>query len=268
MSEENTETKSGEPNIMDLFRLDGQVAVIVGGSRGLGASIALGFAQAGATTVICSRSEDDCQKTADHVSKETGSQSIAMALNVADESSVQAVFAKIKKQFGRIDILVNSAGINVRAPIDECDAKTFREVIDINLTGSWLCCREAVKVMKAQKAGSIINIGSALSSVALPERTPYCSSKFGIIGLTQSLALELASHSVRCNAICPGAFLTEMNKPLLQDPERVKAVVGQMALNRWGEMHEIRGAALFLASPASTFVTGASFYVDAGWTAK
>lgn len=253
---------------MDLFRLDGQVAIVVGGSRGLGESIALGFAQAGAKTVICSRSEEDCRKAASDIESRAKQQSLGMAIDVTDASSVDQLFAEVHKKFGRIDILVNSAGINARAQIDECDPDTFRQVIDVNLTGSWLCCRAATRTMKEQKSGSIINIGSALSKVALPERTPYCSSKFGIIGLTQALSLELAPYSVRCNAICPGAFLTEMNKPLLKDPERTKAVVGQMALNRWGEMHEIRGAALFLASPASTFVTGSSFYVDAGWTAK
>lgn len=264
----NKETKSEEVNVMDLFRLDGKTAFVVGGSQGLGESMALGLAQAGAKLAIGSRNAETCDRVARKIGEKTGASCLSVPIDVSKEDSVQGAFATIGDRFGGLDVLINSAGINVRAPIDECSLETFESVTDTNLKGTWLCCREAARLMKPQKSGSIINLGSALSSVALPERTPYCSSKFGVIGLTQALALELAPQKIRCNAICPGAFLTEINKPLLKDPEKMKTVLGLMALNRWGELHEIRGAALFLASDASTFVTGSSLYVDAGWTAR
>jgi len=265
---ENEETEAREVNVMDLFRLDGKTAFVVGGSQGLGESMALGLAQAGAELAIGSNRAEACDRVAREISEQTGVSCLSVPIDVLDEASVQSAFATVGDRFGGLDILINSAAINVRVPIDECTLETFESVTDTNLKGTWLCCREAARLMKSKKSGSIINMGSALSSVALPERTPYCSSKFGVIGLTQALALELAPFKVRCNAICPGAFLTEINRPLLKDPEKVKMVLGLMALNRWGELHEIRGAALFLASNASTFVTGSSLYVDAGWTAK
>ena len=259
---------SEDRSSLDLFRLDGRVALITGGSKGLGTSMTLGLAQAGATTVICSRDQDACDVIAVEITEQTGQESVGMSVDVTVEGQVERLFSSVKERFGRLDALINSAGINVRFLIDECPLEEFRKVIDINLTGTWLCCREAMKMMKEQQSGSMINIGSALSSVGIPARTPYCSSKAGIIGLTQTLGLEGAPFNVRCNAICPGPFLTEMNQPLLKEPEKVQAILSKTALNRWAEMHEIRGASLFLASDASSYVTGATLYVDGGWTAQ
>jgi NAD(P)-dependent dehydrogenase (short-subunit alcohol dehydrogenase family) len=155
----------------------------------------------------------------------------------------------------------------VRGPIDDVSLDDFDTVLDVNLRGSWLCCRAAGRVMRPAGRGSVINLGSALSAVGISGRTPYCSAKAGVLGLTRAAALEWAAAGLRCNAICPGPFLTDMNKPLLAQPERAQAVVGLTALQRWGELHEIRGAALFLASDASSYVTGSALYVDGGWTA-
>ena len=255
-------------HIKDLFDLKDHVALVTGGSRGLGRAMAEALAQAGARTVVASRQAKDCERAADEISKATDRESLGLALDVTREPEVDRVFAEIQKRFGRLDVVINGAGINVRNLVEDCSLEDFENVIKINLTGTWLVCRAAARVLKPRKYGSVINLGSALSKVALPMRTPYCSSKFGVIGLTQALALEWAESGVRCNAICPGPFLTEMNKPLLKEPERAKMVVSQTALNRWGEMHEIVGAALYLASPASTYVTGSSLYVVAGWTAR
>jgi gluconate 5-dehydrogenase len=254
--------------IMDQFRLDGCVALIVGGSRGLGRAMAQGLAEAGARTVVASRSGEDCAATAAEIAAAAGQKSVGLAIDVTDAESVRAVFDEVDETFGRLDVLINSAGINTRFEIEDCPEDEYRKLIDINLNGTWLTCREAARLMKPRGKGSVINVGSALSSVALPMRTPYCASKFGVIGITQALALEWAASGVRCNAICPGPFLTEMNMPLLEDEAKTRQVVGQTALNRWGELHEIQGAALFLASAASTYVTGTSLYVDGGWTAK
>ena len=230
--------------------------------------MALGLAQAGAATVLCARDGAACEQAAAEITAQTGRQSVGLAVDVTDEQQVDRLFAEVEQRFGRLDVLVNSAGVNVRLLIDECPLEEFRRVLDLNLTGTWLCCRAAMKIMKRQKRGSMINLGSALSAVGIPARTPYCSSKAGIIGLTQTLGLEGAPHNVRCNALCPGPFLTEMNRPLLDDPEKVRAIVGKTALDRWAELHEIRGAALFLASDASSYVTSAALYVDGGWTAQ
>ncbi len=255
-------------SVLDLFRVDGHVALVTGGSKGLGQAMAMALAQAGATTVLCSRSKAECEAAAAEIARATNKESLGLALNVMKEEEVDRTFARVVERFGKLDILINSAGINIRGSIEELSQKDFRNVIETNLTGTWLCCRAAARIMKPRKYGSVINLGSALSKVALPGRTAYCASKFGVIGLTQALALEWAESGVRCNAICPGPFLTEMNRPIKEDPARERMVVGQTALNRWGELHEITGAALYLASPASTYVTGSSLSVDAGWTAR
>ena len=255
-------------NTMDLFRLDARIAVVTGGSKGLGRAMALGLAQAGATTVICSRNLEDCKEAAEEIASETGQESIGVAADVTVETDVDSLFESVLDRFGRVDVLINSAGINLRHPIEAFPTDAFKQVVDVNLTGTWLCCRAAGRVMVEQGSGSVINMGSALSAVGLAERTAYCSSKAGILGLTRTLALEWASAGVRCNALCPGPFLTEINRPLLQEPEKVQAVVGQTAMNRWAELHEIQGAAVFLASDASSYMTGSSLFVDGGWTAQ
>jgi len=252
----------------ELFRLDGRVALVTGGSQGLGKAMAGALAEAGATTVLCSRRADACEAAAGEITKATGRPSAGLALDVTREEDVDRVFAEVARRFGRLDVVINAAGINIRHAIEAYPLAEFKSVIDVNLTGTWLVCRAAARVMKPRKEGSVINLGSALSKVALPERTAYCASKFAVLGMTQALALEWAESGVRCNAICPGPFLTEMNRPLLAQPEKAAFVVGQTALNRWGEMSEIVGAALYLASPASTYVTGTALYVDGGWTAR
>jgi len=257
-----------ETNAMDQFRLDNRVALVTGGSKGLGKSMALGLAQAGAATVICSRHVDECGVVAEEIAAETGQQSVGMAADVTQEGDVDRLFGAAQAAFGRLDILINSAGINIRHLVEDFPADDFRHVIDINLTGTWLCCRAAGRIMKPQGRGSVINMGSALSAVGLVERTAYCSSKAGILGLTRTLALEWAPSGVRCNAICPGPFLTEINQPLLKEPEKLQAVVEQTALSRLAELHEIRGAAIFLASDASSYMTGAALFLDGGWTAQ
>ncbi len=254
--------------VLDQFKLDGRVALVTGGSQGLGKAMAGALAEAGATTVLCSRHADACEAAAREIAAASGRPSAGLALDVTKEDDVDRVFAEVGKRFGRLDVVINAAGLNIRHAIEDFPLDGFKQVIETNLTGTWLVCRAAARAMKPRKEGSVINLGSALSKVALPERSAYCASKFGVLGITQALALEWAASGVRCNAICPGPFLTEMNRPLLAQPGKAAFVVGQTALNRWGEMREIVGAALFLASPASTYVTGSALYVDGGWTAR
>jgi NAD(P)-dependent dehydrogenase (short-subunit alcohol dehydrogenase family) len=257
-----------EPTIAELFSLRGRIALVTGGATGLGLSIAHALAEAGATTVLASRDEDSCRASAQEVAERSGAVAVGARIDVTDETSVDAAFGRIVEQFGALDVVVNCAGINVRNAIEDVSLEDFDTVLDVNLRGSWLCCRAAARVMRPAGRGSVINLGSALSQVGIPGRTPYCSAKAGVLGLTRAAALEWAGTGLRCNAICPGPFLTEMNRPLLAQPERAQAVVGRTALNRWGQLHEIRGAALFLASDASSYVTGTEIYVDGGWTAQ
>jgi|tagenome__1003787_1003787.scaffolds.fasta_scaffold20971509_5 NAD(P)-dependent dehydrogenase (short-subunit alcohol dehydrogenase family) len=256
------------PTMSELFSLRGRIALITGGATGLGLSIAHGLAQAGATVVLASRNQSACESSARDVADATGALCAGERLDVTDERDVDAAFDRIVERFGGLDVLVNCAGINVRNAIEEVPLADFDTVLDINLRGSWLCCRAAGRVMRPAGRGSVINLGSALSSVGIAGRTPYCSAKAGVLGLTRAAALEWAGTGLRCNTLCPGPFLTDLNRPLLAQPERAQALVGRTALNRWGELHEIRGAALFLASDASSYVTGTELYVDGGWTAQ
>ena len=254
-------------NVFDLFKLDDRVALITGGSKGLGASIGMAYAQAGATVVINSRSQEDCDAVAKEIADETGVRTLGISADVTQEDAVDTLFGKVTDEFGRLDVVLNSAGINIRHPIEEFPFEEFKQVIDINMIGTWLCCRAAGRIMKPAGSGSVINVSSTLGAVGLEDRSAYTASKSGTIGITRSVAKEWAEHGVRCNALCPGPFLTEMNKPLLKQPERVNKLIRLTAMNRWAEIHEIMGAALFLASDASSYVTGSELYVDGGWTA-
>ena len=256
-------------NVMEQFRLDGRVAVITGGSRGLGYAMALALAQAGAVTVVASRHADEAGESARRIAQESGvSSGRGCAVDVTREDSVKELMDSVVRQYGRLDVLVNSAGINIRHPVAEFPLEEFNRIVQTNLTGTWLCCRAVSSILVGQKRGSVINVGSALGFIGLAERTAYCASKAGVLGLTRTLALEWAPAGVRCNALCPGPFLTDINRPLLAHPEKVAAVVGQTAFNRWGELDEIGGSVVFLASDASRYMTGAALTLDGGWTAR
>lgn len=251
-----------------LFSLVGRVALVTGGTGGLGCSIARGLAEAGATTVLASRNLDECRTAAAELSAATDTESVGEVIDVTDEARVGRAFAAVMERFGRLDVVVNSAGINARHPIEDCPLDDFEHVLQVNLVGTWLCCREAGRMMRPARRGSVVNLGSALSAIGMPSRTPYCSSKAGVVGLTQAVALEWAGSGLRCNALCPGPFLTEMNLSVAADTLSASALVGRTALNRWANIEEIRGPALFLASDASSYVTGTTLFVDGGWTAQ
>jgi len=254
-------------SVLEQFSLDGRVAVITGGSKGLGKSMGLAFREAGASVVLCSRSRDAVDAAADEIVDAAAEGCVGMRCDVTSPEAVSGLVRGVVERFGRIDIWVNCAGMNIRHPVEAFPVEEFDRIVDVNLKGTWLCCREVFPVMREQRAGSVINVSSVLGMIGLAERTAYCSSKFGVVGLTKTLALEWAPHNVRANALCPGPFLTEINEALLDDPEKVRAVVGRTALNRWAELEEIRGPALFLASDASSYMTGAALVVDGGWSA-
>jgi len=253
--------------VLDQFRIDGRKALVTGAARGLGKVIAMALAEAGADVVITSRTLSECQATAEEIAKATGRKTHAIAADVSRSGEVGGLFAAAQAVIGPIDILVNNAGINIRGPSAQFKEADWDAVVDINLKAPFLCAKEVMTGMCQRGWGRIINLGSIMSVIALAERAPYSAAKAGVMGLTRVLALETAGKGVTVNAICPGPFATEMNKPLLEDPVKYNAFVSKIPMGRWGELHEIAGAALFLASDASSFVTGTGLFVDGGWTA-
>jgi NAD(P)-dependent dehydrogenase (short-subunit alcohol dehydrogenase family) len=250
------------------FDLTGKAAIITGGSKGLGEAMAAGLASAGADVLLVSRHAEEVEKAAKQIAGDFGRKAIGMAADVTQEDQVRAMVDRTVGQFGKVDILINNAGVNVRGAIDELSYDDFRQVQQINVDGLWLVSRAVVPHMKKQGSGRIINMASTLGLVGLANRTPYASSKGAVVQMTRALALELAGSNIMVNAICPGPFLTPMNIPIAEDEQTKKFIVGAVALGRWGKMEEIQGAAIFLASDAASYVTGSMLCVDGGWTAR
>ena len=255
-------------NVLDSFRLDGKVALVTGGARGLGRTMALALAEAGAGIALAGRSRDACGEAAHAIAAATGRDVHAYGADVTQLAEVERLVSEIESEMGRVDILVNNAGINIRGPIQQLSESDWDAVIDTNLKGPFLCARAFGPRMVTRGWGRVINLGSTLAVVAMPGRAPYASSKAGIVNLTRVLALEWAGTGVTANAICPGPFATEMNRPLLDDPVKYKELVAQIPMGRWGEVDEMAGAVVFLASESSSYVTGSALFVDGGWTAR
>ena len=255
-------------SVLDRFRLDGKVALVTGGARGLGKTMATAMAQAGADVALAGRSLAPCEETAKEVAALTSRRCRGYTADVSVAADVERLVASVEADFGRIDILVNNAGNNIRGAVDQLTEADWDSVLDTNLKGPFLCSRLVGPKMVKHGWGRIINLGSILSVIALPGRAPYASAKAGVLNLSRVLALEWAGTGVTVNTICPGPFATDMNRALLDDPVKYQEFVKQIPMGRWGELEELEGAVVFLASEASSFVTGSALFVDGGWTAR
>lgn len=250
------------------FDLTGKSAIITGGSKGLGFSMAAGLASAGAGVMLVNRNKEEGESAATALQKMFGKKVVSFAADITQQDQTLEMVKAAINAFGKIDILINSAGINIRGAIDEVSPEDFQKVMNVNVNGTWLCNRAVTPHMKQNKTGRIINLASTLGLIGLANRTPYTSSKGAVVQMTRALGLELAPFNIMVNAICPGPFLTDMNLTIAETEEGKKLVVGATALGRWAELREIQGAAIFLSSDASSYVTGSMLVVDGGWTAK
>ncbi len=254
-------------NNNSFFDLTGKTALVTGATRGLGRAVAETLARAGARVAICSRNEDDARRVAEEVAGITGRTTFGMATDVAKTEDNRAFVREASAQLGEPDILVANAGTNVRKPAKELTDEDWRLVIDTNLTSAFVICREVLPGMTDRGWGRIVLLGSMLSHISLPGRAAYCSSKAGLLGLARTLALESAARGVCVNALCPGPFMTPMNEPL-KETGAAQALAEKIPVGRWGNPDEIRGIALYLCSPACSYMTGSAVTIDGGWTAQ
>ncbi len=250
--------------ILEKFKLTGSVALATGASRGLGQGMAIALAEAGADVVLVARTESALEKTA-AIIREVGSQALVVQADLAKDGEADRVVRNTVDHFGRIDILLNAAGTQVRKPIPEITEQDFDYVMDVNLKALYFISQSAAREMTKRNKGKIINIASLSSFIGLNNISIYAASKGGVASLTHQFAVELAKSNIQVNGIAPGYFITELTKALFQDPERAKWVLGKIPLGRTGDPDDLKGAVVFLASSASDYITGHILNVDGGW---
>ncbi len=251
---------------LELFDLSGKVAMVTGATRGLGEVAAKALAKAGAEVAVCGRSRPDLERVSAEI-QDLGRRAEGFFLDVLSRSSIDQAVSQILERFGKVDILVNNAGVNHRVPFLEFPEEEWDRVIDTNLKGYFLVAQAVVPQMLQRGYGKVINMSSILGTVALPMQAAYAASKGGVDQLTKVMALEWARSGVRVNAIGPTYFETELVAQLRNDPERVRFIEERTPMGRWGQPEELEGIVIFLAAPASDFITGQTVYIDGGWTA-
>jgi NAD(P)-dependent dehydrogenase (short-subunit alcohol dehydrogenase family) len=252
---------------MTTRKLENRSAVITGASKGLGKAMALALAKEGARVALVSRDLALLQQTAEEIRARNGTAAVYQA-DLTDEDQVLKLEVAIVKDFGKPNILINNAGINIRKAITDFTTKEWRQVLDTNLTSVFWLCRAFVPHMKGQGYGRILNLSSTMGHVSIPGRTAYSASKAGVLGFTRALALELAPEKITVNAISPGPILTEINAPLLKDPKLNQEFTSKIPVGRWGKVEEIGELAAYLCSEAASFITGTDVVIDGGWTAQ
>ncbi len=256
--------------VLDLFKLNGKFGIVTGVSSGLGIAFATALAEAGADLVVCARREDKLKANAESIAKSTGRRILPFVCDVTKQKDVDALIAFAEETFGRIDIIVNNAGIAVAKPTIEMSEQEWLDVINVNLNGVFRCAQAAARSMiKNKVAGSIINVDSiyGVHGDMIPAIS-YYSAKGGVANMTRALAVELAPYKIRVNAIAPGFFPSEMTTPVFQDEGMVKHINGRAPMGRVGEPWELEGATVLLASKAGNYITGHILLVDGGWDAN
>ena len=249
------------------FRLDGQVAVVTGASGGIGSAGALALAEAGADIALIGRNRSKLDAAAEQV-KAAGRRVLVVEAEVTDEAAVNAAAAEIESKLGPADILFNNAGITSPKLLADLPLEEWQRIIAVNLTGAYLCTRAFAPAMRAKKRGRIVNMGSILSGRGMATRTAYSASKAGLANLGAALCFELGPYGITVNTIGATVIVTDLNRELVQiQPELYGEVVRRTALGRLGEIADVTGALVFLASPAAGFITGQTIYVDGGYTA-
>jgi NAD(P)-dependent dehydrogenase (short-subunit alcohol dehydrogenase family) len=252
---------------MSEKKLTGRIAVITGASKGLGKAMALALGAAGAKLALISRNKEQLQAVAAEARK-LGAEAEVFVADVTSEEQVKQLERGVAAKFGKVQILINNAGINIRKPSIEFTLDDWRAVMDTNLTSVFLMCRAFVPSMKGQGYGRILNLTSIMSHVAIAGRTAYAASKSGLLGFTKALALELVTDKITVNGISPGPFATELNKPILESPEANAQFLSKIPLGRWGKAEEVGQLALYLCSEDAGFITGTDILIDGGWTAQ
>ena len=250
-----------------MFDLTGKVALISGGSRGLGRGFAAALASCGADLALVARGAEELRAAQEEISAEYGVDVLALQADVTVGEQVEAAVEQTVARFGRLDVLINNAGLNIRKPALELSAAEFAQVLDVNLNGCFLLAQAAGRRMVTQRYGRVINVGSVLGVVGATTVSAYASSKGAVSQLTKVLALEWAQYGVTVNCLAPAYFATELTKPLFEDPVRREFIQSRTPLGRWGEPEELYGAIVYLASDASSYMTGQTLFVDGGWLA-
>lgn len=248
-------------------QLTGKIALITGASKGLGKAMALALAQAGATVALVSRDAEKLRHVQEEIER-AGSRAASFVADVTVEENVRRLESEVSGQLGRVQILINNAGINIRKNLIDFSLEEWRSVLDTNLTSVFLMCRAFVPHMRGSGYGRILNMTSIMSHVSLPGRSAYSSSKAALLGLIRALALELAPEGITVNGISPGPFGTEMNLPVMQNPEANAQFLASLPVGRWGKVEEIGALACYLCSDAAGFITGTDILIDGGWCAK
>jgi NAD(P)-dependent dehydrogenase (short-subunit alcohol dehydrogenase family) len=248
------------------MRLKKKVAIVTGGGGGIGFAICTAFAAEGAKIVVSDIEPRKCEEHAKAL-RDAGHEATSVTADVSSERNAEALVAATLSAYGRVDILVNNAGARIIKGFMEHSLSDWERMIAINLTGPFLCARAAIPHMVAQGSGNIINVGSIASFAGRPNRVAYCAAKSGVLGLTRAMAADLSGKNVRVNTIAPGMIASPFNKSFAESPETGEAWAGENLIGRWGQPEDIAGAAVYLASDDSSFVTGSEIKIEGGWLA-
>jgi len=248
------------------MKLQNRVAIVTGGGKGIGREICLGLSKQGAKIVIAELDIENSNKVIEEI-KDSGSEAIAIKTDISNENSVKNLILETIKKFNKIDILINNAGIRHVKKLDDHNLNDWNDMLSVNLTGPYICCKAVIPEMKKVGKGKIINFGSIASFMGRPDRVGYVAAKSGVLGLTRALAIDLKGTNINVNTICPGLISTPFNKKYAEDPTHGEKWGKETIVGRWGLPSDIVGAAIFLSSDDSDFINGSEIKIDGGWLA-